>query len=120
LNWFLDLTGNAYILKDSINMKNLPTELYLLRPDRMEVVPSRTDFIAGYQYNLDGRKISFKKEDIIHIKLPNPRNPFYGMGKIEACKIVYDTEIAASGYNWNFFKQGASPAAILSNEGVFR
>lgn len=116
--WYLWLTGNVYILKDEINMLKQPTKMYLLRPDRMQIIPSKTKFIAGYQYDLDGKKIPFSVDEIIHLKLPNPRNLWYGMGKIEACKIVYDTEIAASTYNWNFFNHGAAPAAILTNEGT--
>jgi len=118
LLWYLWLTGNCYILKDEINMKKQPTKMYLLRPDYMQVIPSKTKFIAGYQYVVNGEKIPFAIDDIIHLKLPNPRNEFYGMGKIEACKVVYDTEIAASTYNWNFFNHGATPAAILENEGT--
>jgi len=118
LIWYLDLTGNVYIIKDEINMLKQPTKLYLIRPDRMQIIPSKTKFIAGYQYNLDGTMIPFSTDEIIHIKTPNPRNDFYGMGKIEACKVVYDTEIAATTYNWNFFNHGATPSAILQNQGT--
>lgn len=114
--WHLDLTGNVYLLKDEYNALGQPTKIYLLRPDKMEVVPSSTKFIAGYQYDVDGNKIPFKREDIIHIKLPNPISDLVGMGKIEASQITYNTEIAASTYNWKFFENGASPSAILTNE----
>lgn len=115
MTWYLLLTGNAYILKDEINLKGQPTKLYLIRPDRMQIVPSKNEFIAGYQYDVDGHKYPFTKDEIIHLKLPNPTDELYGMGKIEACKVVYDTEIAASTYNWNFFQQGASPSGVLTN-----
>lgn len=36
------------------NAMGMPVELQLVRPDRMRVLPSRDNFIAGYQYELGG------------------------------------------------------------------
>jgi phage portal protein BeeE len=57
----LELTGEAWwiLLR---NTAGIPQEIWCVRPDRMHVVPSREDFIAGYMYQLGSEKIPLEKK----------------------------------------------------------
>jgi hypothetical protein len=53
--------------------------------EHVEIKPSKTNFIDGYVYGT-GRENekTFLPDEVIHNKLPNPKQPYYGMGCVEA------------------------------------
>ena len=50
---YLLLDGNSYALRSDVNGR--PTELHILRPDRMSITPSKTQIPKNYQYKIQGR-----------------------------------------------------------------
>src|SRR5690606_1528214 len=54
-------------------------ELWPLRPDKVRIIPDEDDFISGYQYEVGGRLFPLDVADVIHFKLPNPTDPFFGL-----------------------------------------
>ena len=82
---FLKLTGNAYLHPVFDRALGIPTEAWLLPAQWVEVKPSETDLIGGYVYGSDElKKTTFKPDEVIHFKLPNPDSPYYGKGCVEA------------------------------------
>lgn len=82
----LDLTGNAYwyIERDKLGV---PSKLFLLRSQWVEIVPDAKEFVAGYLYGADriGQDmIEIPPEQVIHFKYPNPQDPWYGAGPVQA------------------------------------
>lgn len=122
--WFLLLTGNIYILKTYDNMfqqrNHQPHQLWLVNPCVIKPkVDKETGMLTSYLIRHNFKEIPIEPEDIIQIKLPNPLNPYVGMGKIEANETLYNTEQAAQEFNWRFFLQGGAPDwAILSEGGI--
>lgn len=52
---------------------------FLVTPRWDRTLPS--DFISSYRYQIDGRRIDYLPEDVVHIRgTPNPHNPRVGMG----------------------------------------
>jgi HK97 family phage portal protein len=87
-----ELTGNAYwyIVKNSVGV---PVEIWPLSPDRMTIVPSRVDWIAGYLYRtLDGVDVPFTVDEIIHFRFPNPNNSYYGWAPLQAMADTYNMD----------------------------
>jgi HK97 family phage portal protein len=85
-----ELTGNAYlhVIK---NQLGVPSELWPMPPQWVEIVPSETEFIAEYKYGKDSNtKVSIAPDEVLHFKRPNPESLFYGMGKVEAAWGVAD------------------------------
>jgi len=85
-----ELTGNAYlhVIK---NQLGVPSELWPMPPQWVEIVPSETQFIAEYKYGKDSNtKVSIPPDEVLHFKRPNPESLFYGMGKVEAAWGVAD------------------------------
>jgi HK97 family phage portal protein len=85
---YLQLTGNAYIYWVPDARTGQPVELYLLPAQWMYVVPGARgsgEFIREYQFGANWlNRVSFDPDEICHIRYPNPRNQYYGLGKIEA------------------------------------
>jgi HK97 family phage portal protein len=119
---FMKLSGESfwYLAKGERTQK--PKELYLLRPDLMEVAIDMSDprgLVSGYVFNkLDGTKQTFDRNEVIHFKMPNPLNPYRGLGTVEAAKTYIETEQYASNWTKNSLYNSGRPAGILNIKGV--
>ena len=80
-----ELTGNAYLHPVIDPATGIPSELWPLAPQFVEVIPDEDEFIRGYLYGQNSQmKQVFETDEVIHFKRPNPGNLFYGLGKVEA------------------------------------
>lgn len=115
---YLELTGEAFwvVLRDATGK---PSEFWLLRPDWVKVVPSKTDVIDHYVYHAGGLaadKVDIPKENIIPFKYFNPLNPYRGKGPTQAAAMPFDILNFAQEYNRNFFFNSAIPSLVFSSE----
>lgn len=111
----LDLTGEAWWVVASA--AGLPLELWPVRPDRMTPVPHRTDFIAGYVYTSpDGEQVPLTREQVIFTKMPNPLDPYRGMGPVQSILVDLDTDAGQRAWNRAFFQNSAEPGGIIEVE----
>lgn len=117
--FYLLLSGNNYQLKDRVSGRGrTPQELWLLPPQNIIIIPSRENLVAGYEYRQGGgvgSQQTFEADEIIHTRLPHPRDLWLGLGKIEAARVLYDTEIAAAEWNWKLFEHGAAPSMVVTS-----
>jgi HK97 family phage portal protein len=115
----LELVGETFwiiVSKEFMGIK-FPLEIWPIRPDMMTVVASPTKFINGYIYNApDGAKVPLEIDDVIHMKMPNPVNPFRGMGPVQAILHDIDSSRFSAEWNKNFFINGATPGGIIEVE----
>lgn len=108
----VDLTGEGWTVISRLG--KMPYELWVARPDRMIVVTDRTDFLVGYLYaDPDGAEIPILKEDVLSIRMPNPMNPYRGMGPVQTILSNVDSGSYSSEWNANFFRNGARPGGII-------
>lgn len=116
---YKDLMGECfwYLERAGSNGKGIITQIWLLRPDYIDIKTSPDGFIAGYTYKVPGNKpMDFDVQEIIHHKEFNPKNPYRGMGVVMAAATVIDTDEYADEFNKNFFKNSATPDIVLSTE----
>ena len=114
---FMELTGNAYWLLDSM-VAGKPTEMWYLPPDSVRIVPDDNNFIKGYTYDPgDGKPFFIEKEFIIHFKYFNPLDMYYGMGPLSPGRKSIDSQNYGDEYNREFFKGGAEPGVTLITDG---
>lgn len=122
---FKDLDGNAfwYLARDQKG-KGKIVEIYPLRPDRVVIIPSKTNplEIEGYIFTQpDGQRVPLGAHEVLHHKNFNPLGghpfPHRGMGVVEAAAWAIDTDNEARAYNYNFFKNSARPDGILTTPG---
>lgn len=94
-----------------------PLTILPVRPDRMRVVASDDNLLVGYVYvSPDGERVPLVSDDVIHVRRPNPLDPYRGLGPVQAVSIKLDSNRLASEYNRNFFLNSAEPGGIIEIE----
>ena len=115
---YLLLSGNCYIMAKR-DEADKPKSLYLLRPDRMRVIPGGGEFPLAYQYQTATKKRLFEVNqetgacDILHIKLFNPLDDWYGMSPIEAAMGSINQHNSIAQQNTSFLQNGGRPSGAL-------
>jgi HK97 family phage portal protein len=113
---YLMLSGNSYIEAVGPEM-GVPRELYALRPDRMKVLPGNAQqIVAGYQYTVGGTTVTFSPDEILHLKLFNPLDDWYGMSPIEAAARSIDQNNESRAWNVALLQNSARPPGALVTE----
>lgn len=108
----LDLTGECWLIIE--RMGSVPFELWVARPDRMQPVANKQDFIVGYIYTTpDGQEMPLRKENVMFIRMPNPVDPFRGMGPVQTILNQIDSARYSAEWNRNFFANGSRPGGII-------
>ena len=80
----------------------------------MKIVPHNTEFVAGYLYTNRGVTLRFDVGEIVHFKLPNPCDPFYGLAPLQAAFDSVEADRYAIKGSREFQRHGAVPAGILT------
>lgn len=110
----LDLTGEAWWVIGRDPRSTIPLELWPVRPDRMEPVPSPTDFLTGYIYTgPDSQRIPLGRDEVIQLRMPNPLDAYRGMGPVQSIFVDLEAEHEAALWNRNFFRNSAEPGGIV-------
>ena len=81
---YYNLFGNVYVVM--LNRRDgIPQSMWTLRPDCVYHIYARGRKIKGYIYIPPGGTqddaIPFLPQDVMHVKLPNPGDPYAGLGK---------------------------------------
>ncbi len=117
------LTGDAFWLLDK-NGKSIEN-IFILPPDKVELnlgnpTDSTADLVESYTYKdtIDGNKIeeTYTRDQIIHFKKPNPRNPFRGLGAVEAMADTIDSDNLTNQMQRSFFEKGAISNFVLTTD----
>jgi len=115
----LNISGNCYY-DVSERVGKAPANLYLLRPDRMKIVPRKTrkgtdakGYVDRYEYYVDSSPDKIQPEDIRHHKKFDPSNDWYGLSPLQVAAYSIDTETQASNWNYSMFKNQARPSGVL-------
>lgn len=118
---WLQLTGNCYWQVITGGGLGVPTELWPMPPQWTWIQPGKPDsgvFIKSYLYGPDPNRMrEFEPEDVIHFKYPNPRNVYYGLGKVEAGWDILYQDAAIHEHDSALYANHARPdyMAIVKN-----
>ena len=115
---YYQISGNVFIqavgARDSI-----PTELHLLRPDRMVIIAGKNALPEAYRYMVGNQNIDFPvdrisgRSRILHIRRFNPLNDWYGLSPIEAAAYSIDQHNQSGAWNQALLQNGARPSGAL-------
>ena len=115
---FLLLSGNSYALASAVNQ--VPTELHLLRPDRVEIEPSDTSIPKSYQYKLNGTVVARYEADPVsgqsevkHFKMWNPLDDYLGLSPLMAAAVDLDQHNMIAKHNIGLLENGARPSGAI-------
>lgn len=111
----MELTGEKWWVVARDARATFPTGLWLVRPDRMEPIPSAENYIAGYIYTgPSGERVPLQPDEVILTRYPNPLDPYRGLGPVQSVLVDLDAMKYGSEWNRNFFINGAQPGGIVS------
>ena len=113
----VDLVGEGYIVIYRDSRSPLPLELWPVRPDRIDPIPGG-DFLVGYMYTgMNGEQVPLGLDDVIQLKMPNPLDPYRGLGPVQAAMVDLDSSRYSAEWNRNFFVNSAEPGGIIEVPG---
>jgi HK97 family phage portal protein len=122
LRVYYNLFGNAYVwFKRDRGNRGYPTEMRSLRPDWVRHL-YRDQELKGFMFKPPGVSEDdaprLLREDVMHVRMPNPGDPFAGMGKglspLSPLSQSGDVDNAATAYLKQFFDYGAMPPGLLT------
>ena len=115
---YLLLSGNNYAIRSDVSGE--VRELYLLRPDRVRVKPSKTATPEAYQYVIGGKVLKTYDADPVtgasevkHMKLYNPLDDYYGLSPLMAAATDIDNHNAINTHNISLLRNGARPSGAI-------
>ena len=118
-----EIAGNTYIHGGRPSRNRPPLELWILRPDRMKVIPAANGMPSGFVYEANGMERRFEVDpvtgrgEILHIKTFHPLDDWYGMSAIEAAARSIDQDNAATAHNAALLQNGARPSGAFMFDG---
>ena len=113
----LQTAGNGY-LEAVQDDQGQPFELYALRSDRMKVVPGARGWPEAYDYSVGERNVRLTRQadgwlPVLHLKLLNPLNDYYGFSPLEAAAFAVDVHNASGAWNKALLDNAARPSGAL-------
>ncbi len=114
----LQVSGNAYLEAASIEGE-APSELYVLRPDRMSVIPGADGWPVGWEHRVGANVRRFARDPIsgaapiLHLKLFHPGDDWYGLSPMEAAGFAIDIHNAGGAWNKALIDNAARPSGAV-------
>lgn len=106
-------------LREVLNQmrKNVPKGLYRLNPALIQIVPSSDGkIIDHYGMQTEHGYFKFNLDEILHIRLPNPTNPFWGLAPIVAALKNVLLDRYTKEHFIRFYKQGARLGGVIKTK----
>jgi HK97 family phage portal protein len=117
---FLLLSGNAYV--EAVPGEAGPSELHVLRSDRMSLVPGADGWPVAYDYSVGGRVHRFAvaegQSPICHIKSFHPTDDHYGLSPLQAAAVAIDVHNSASSWSKALLDNAARPSGAIVYKGA--
>lgn len=112
----VDLVGENRVIAShaKIGKNTIPIELWPVRPDRIKPVPDPYTFLKGYVYvSPDGEKVPLEPNECSGLIMPDPMDPYRGMGPVQTILRDIDSSKYSSEWNARFFENSAEPGGVI-------
>jgi len=112
---YLELTGEAPWFLQYENGR--PSQILLLRPDLLDVIPGKAgEILSGYKYRVGGKEVKLNLNELVFLRYPDPDRQFRGAGTLQAVARTVDIEDYSEEYNKRFFFNSARPDGALQTD----
>lgn len=111
--------GSAYVVITKRDSRGFPIEIFpIWNSSQMYPVPDDVNgkFIAGYLFkpsSSSNEGVAFAEEDVAWIRIPDIINPYKNLSLVKVAGIEAVTDTAVAMYNYEFFKNDATPTGVL-------
>ena len=112
------ISGNIYIQAVRDN-NNRIVEMYLLRSDRISIIPGYSNIPLCYRYSIGNLTFDFPCDentgdsDILHIKTFHPLDDWYGLSPMEPAQYSIEQHNECLKWNKALLENGARPCGAL-------
>lgn len=112
----MELVGEWYwVLNRGPSGKSIPIEMWPVRPDRMEPVPDRDKFLAGWVYTgPNGEEVPLSTDEVIQLRYPHPTDFYRGLSAVQSILVDVDAAKYSAEWSRNFFLNSAQPGGIVT------
>ncbi len=112
---YLKLTGEAPWFIEKDNKGTDIKAIYFLRPDKLTPIVGSQKLIEGYKYQIGSTEtINLPLNSVVLLKIPDPANPFRGIGAVQMAARTIDIDNFSENWNKTFYENSASPASVLN------
>ena len=115
------LSGDGYLEAAGHDEMGQPCELYVLRSDRMKVVPGKDGWPVAYEYAVGARKVQFSMQGdvtpVCHVKAFHPSDDHYGLSPMQAAANAVDVHNAACKWSKALLDNAARPSGAIVYKG---
>jgi len=115
------LSGDGY-LEAVGDEGGLPVELFVLRSDRMRMVPGADGWPVAYEYKVGAKKHRFDMTGgaapICHMRAFHPQDDHYGLSPMQAAAAALDVHNSASRWSKALLDNAARPSGAIVYKGV--
>jgi HK97 family phage portal protein len=116
------LSGDGYFEAAGVNADGGPAELYVLRSDRMRVIPGADGWPVAYEYSVGTKKHRFDMTGdlapIAHVKSFHPQDDHYGLSPMQAAAGALDVHNAANRWSKALLDNAARPSGAIVYKGL--
>ncbi len=116
------LSGDGYFEAAGTSADGGPAELYVLRSDRMRVIPGVDGWPMAYEYSVGAKKHRFDLTGdlapIVHVKSFHPQDDHYGLSPMQAAAGALDVHNAANRWSKALLDNAARPSGAIIYKGL--
>jgi HK97 family phage portal protein len=123
---FSKIYGEAFWYLEVLENSRLPVAIHLVQPNIVEVVVQdkqdvegkvKVGAVAGYTVTTSQGRIPIERDEMIHFKTFNPKNPYRGLSPIEASLTSVQIDRLTGEFQSNFMANNATPSSIVALKG---
>ncbi|QHQ34549.1 phage portal protein [Algicella marina] len=116
------LTGDGYFEAAGETPEETPSEVFVLRSDRMRVIPGADGWPVAYEYAVGARKHRFDMRGgfapVLHVRNFHPHDDHYGLSAMQAAAAALDVHNAASRWSKALLDNAARPSGAIVYKGA--
>ncbi len=112
------LSGNGYL--EAVGEGGLPTELHVLRSDRVSVVPGEDGWPVAFDYAVGARRHRFPAgpvSPVCHVRSFHPQDDHYGLSALQAAAQAIEVHNGASRWSLALLENAARPSGAIVYNG---
>lgn len=111
-----ELVGSAYM--QIVSVDGVPKFLQPLFPQYIKVIPSASDFVKGFEYQIGSSKVKeMKAREVFWSKHADPSDPYKGLSPLSSITGEIQTDLEARRWNMiSLANRGASDVAFIMRD----
>jgi HK97 family phage portal protein len=110
------LAGEFIWLFNQTNALDQPKEVYRVPPSWVEVVPGRVAPQAYLYHPPGGEEQTWTPTNVLHVKRPNPHDPWRGLSVIAGNPTLYDISLSLDQSIAQYYETGTRLTGVLESE----